>query len=64
MQNTCAPPLIDAHQDLNVLDNVGIGEEEKSVFLDVTRKIHENLQAGLQELGNAAAGGGGRGGNQ
>ena len=49
------PRLIEAHQDLNALVNVGIGEEEKRVFLEVTRKIHENLQAGLQELRQAAA---------
>ena len=50
------PRLIEAHQDLNALVNVGIGEEEKRIFLDVTRKIHENLQAGLHQLREAAAG--------
>ena len=49
------PRLIEAHQDLNALVNVGIGEEEKRAFLDVTRKIHENLQTGLQEVRQAAA---------
>ena len=44
------PQLIEAHQGLNALVNVGIGEEEKRAFLGVTRKIHENLQAGLQEI--------------
>ena len=49
------PRLIESHQDLNALVNVGIGEEEKRVLLDVTRKIHENLRTGLQELRKAAA---------
>lgn len=49
------PRLIESHQDLNALVNVGIGEEEKRVFLDVTRKIHGNLKRGLQELREAAA---------
>ena len=44
------PQLIESHQDLNSLVNLGIGEEEKRVFLDVMSRIHENLQAGLQEL--------------
>ena len=47
------PRLIESHQDLVALINIGIGEEEKRVFLDVTRKIHENLQTGLQELRKA-----------
>ena len=42
------PRLIESHQNLNALVGVGIGEEEKRVFLDVMRKIHENLQTGLQ----------------
>ncbi len=46
------PRLVESHQDLNGLVNVGIGEDEKRVFLDVTRKIHHNLQTGLQELGS------------
>ena len=50
------PRLIESHRELNALVNVGIGEEEKRVFLDVTRKIHENLQTGLQELRQASAG--------
>ena len=50
------PRVIESHQDLNALVNAGIGEEEKRVFLDVTRKIHANLQTGLQELREAAAG--------
>ena len=49
------PRLTESHQYLVALINAGIGEEEKSIFLDVTRKIHGNLQAGLQELRNAAA---------
>ena len=52
------PRLIESHQDLNALVNVGIGEEEKRVFLDVTRKIHGNLQTGLQGLREAAELGG------
>ena len=50
------PRLIESLQDLNSLVNAGIGEEEKRVFLDVTRKIHGNLQTGLQELGKATGG--------
>ena len=38
------PRLIESLQETNSLVNVGIGEEEKRVFLDVTRKIHENLR--------------------
>ncbi len=52
---TFMPRLIESHQDLNALINVGIDEEEKRVFLDVTRKIHGNLKTGLQELREAAA---------
>ena len=52
------PRVIDSHQDLVALVNVGIGEEEKRVFLDVMRKIHRNLRTGLQDLREAAAGGG------
>ena len=50
------PQVIESHQDLIALVNAGIGEEEKRVFLDVMRKIHGNLQMGLQELRKAAAG--------
>ena len=49
------PRVIESHQDLNALVNVGIGEAEKRIFLDVTRKIHGNLKTGLQELREAAA---------
>lgn len=38
------PRLIESLQETNSLVNVGIGEEDKRVFLDVTRKIHENLR--------------------
>ena len=54
------PRVVESHQDLNALINTGIGEGEKRVFLDVTRKIHENLQAGLEGLGKAGAGEAGR----
>lgn len=47
------PRIIESHQDLNSLVNLGIGEEEKRVFLAVMRKIHKNLQAGLPEHGTA-----------
>ena len=50
------PRLTEAHQDLNALINIGIGEDEKRVFLDVTRRIHGNLQAGLQGLRETAVG--------
>ena len=50
------PRLIESHQDLNSLVNVGIGEEEKRIFLDVTQKIHENLQAGIRQQRKATAG--------
>ena len=50
------PQLIESHQSLNALVNVGIGEEEKRVFLGAMRKIHENLQAGLQEVREAGMG--------
>ena len=39
------PRLIESLQETNSLVTAGIGEEEKRVFLDVTRKIHENLRA-------------------
>ena len=51
------PQLIESHQYLNALVNVGIGEQEKKVFLDVMRKIHGNLQTGLHELGKGCGGG-------
>ena len=38
------PRLVESLQETNSLVNVGIGEEEKRVFLDVTRKIHKNLR--------------------
>ena len=50
------PRVIESHQGLNSLVNAGIGEEEKSVFLDVTRKIHQNLRMGLQGLREGAEG--------
>ena len=50
------PRLIESHQDLVALVNVGIGEEEKRVFLDVMRKIHGNLRTGLKELRETASG--------
>ena len=55
------PRLIESHQYLNALVNAGIGEQEKRVFLDVTRKIHGNLQSGLQELSKSATGKAGSG---
>lgn len=50
------PRLLESFQETNALVNVGIGKEEKRVFLDVLRKVHENLQTGLQEIGTDAAG--------
>ncbi|MDE0187922.1 MAG: MarR family winged helix-turn-helix transcriptional regulator [bacterium] len=50
------PRLLESHQYLNSLVNLGIGGEEKRIFLDTTRKIHKNLQVGLQDLGTATAG--------
>ena len=50
------PRLIESHQELNALVNVGIGKEEKRAFLHIMRKIHENLQMGLQELRKARRG--------
>ena len=44
------PRVTESHQDLITLVNNGISEEEKQIFLDVTRKIHANLRSGLQEL--------------
>ena len=55
------PRLIEAHQDLVALVNIGIGEEEKRVFLDITRRIHRNLQTGVQELREASEEKAGRG---
>ncbi len=49
------PRVIESHQDLNALVNTGVGEEEKRVFLDVVRKIHGNLERGLQEVRRTAA---------
>ena len=45
------PQLLESFQETNALVNTGIGEEEKKVFLDVMRKIHGNLEAGLEESG-------------
>ena len=50
------PWLIESHQNLNALVNTGIGEDDRRVFLDVTRRIQRNLQAGLGGLSEAAAG--------
>ena len=50
------PRLIEAHQDLNALVNVGIGEEEKRVFLDVMKKIHQEPADGpARDSGKTAA---------
>lgn len=50
------PQLIESHQELNSQVNLGIDGEDKNIFLDVLRKIHKNLRAGLPELGKATAG--------
>lgn len=50
------PRLIESHQNLNSLVNLGIDREDKSIFLDILRKVHKNLQAGLPEVGQATAG--------
>lgn len=42
------PRLIEALQETASLVNAGIGEQEKRVFLDVTRKIHENLRTAIR----------------
>ena len=41
------PRLFEALQETNALVNTGIDEDEKRIFLDVMRKIHENLRTGL-----------------
>ena len=48
------PRLVEALQETNTLINIGIDEEDKRVFLDVMRRIHENLRTGMQEISNAA----------
>ncbi len=49
------PQLIETMEGLNSLVNMGVSEEEKRVFMDVMRKIHENLDSGQQALTEAAA---------
>ncbi len=50
------PQIVEALQETNALVNAGIDEEEKKVFLNVMRKIYENLRTRLQEIGNSDAG--------
>ena len=50
------PRVTESHQDLVTLVNTGISQEEKQIFLDVTRKIHANLRSGLEELRETEAG--------
>ena len=52
---TFMPRLVESSRNLNALVNVGIGEDEKRVFLDVMSKIHRNLRTGVEELDKSEA---------